>query len=53
MIEVLSMFDLIIRSIRNMFNKPDGIPLLERVIVNFDLARSNTFTSNFISILYG
>ena len=33
-------------------NKPDGILVLEleRATVNFDLARSKTFTSNFISM---
>ncbi len=31
-------------------NKPDGILVLECATVNFDLARSKTFTSNFISM---
>jgi hypothetical protein len=36
---------------RKFLNKPDEIRPLERVDVIFDLARSNTLTSNFISIL--
>lgn len=32
------------------FHQPDGRRVLERVTVNFDFARSKTFTSNFINI---
>jgi hypothetical protein len=44
------MFNHVIESMKNLLNKPDEKRVLERVSVNFDLARSKTFTSNFINI---
>ncbi len=35
---------------KKVLNKPDEIRPIERVDVSFDFARSNTLTSNFISI---
>ncbi len=36
---------------KSFLNKPDDVRPIERVDVSFDFARSNTLTSNFISIL--